>query len=383
MGATMTPPDMRTDGDSFAPDQGQVDQLVREKFLETEFDSTEEMVPRDGKGRPLILMPDGSRVAYTRPSTFVETLEDSYKLMLWKTRLTAIGMAMRPDLVLATARALHIDDEAARKAEIDRLVLEAMIIAGYESGSNAGTALHGFADEIDAGKDVFAVPVAYQPGLNAYSRVTKWFRMVSRETWSGTQTFGVCDEITAAGSWDRIVEFILPGDPDAPDGPWPFEFPPEDVAGWQFIWDLKTAQRPEYSWLKWAGQTAIYAHCQRYDPSTGDRQPLSPNGGQIHQSKGIIASQRSGSNTAELYWIDLETGWEAVKLTLKVREMRGRRSKMKEKFFEVGPLSVSEQIEYATSRSQLRTIWVTNDLTEGSTLGKQARRRAHDLPKDS
>ena len=98
-------------------------------------------IPRDRYGRPLITPADGGKpVAYTRISTLAKALDDGSALANWKCRMTAIGLAKRPDLVSKT---LAVADD---KKEMGKVVTSAMEAAEADRAANIGTALHKFCD---------------------------------------------------------------------------------------------------------------------------------------------------------------------------------------------------------------------------------------------
>jgi hypothetical protein len=357
--------------------------IIDEIEAEAEWDSTVALIPRNGNRQPLIIPPGGGDlVAYNRPSSFVKPLEDRHKLELYNTRKLAEGLVLRPDLLLSISRAMNIEDPAARKTEEDKFVAEALVAGGADIGSNMGTALHGIFDEMDAGRELVAIPMEYLPGLAAYERVKDWFRMVELEEHGQQTTFVVWDENKLAGSFDRLVQFKMPEDPDAPQSTWPFSFTPDSVRDTLYIWDNKTNQNPQWSWLAWAGQTCIYSRGVRYTPD-GTRSPLG-NGLPVNQDWGIICHVPSKGETATLYWIDLNAGLEAVELTLKIRALRSRASKMKDLFYHIRPLTVREQIEQATSRTELRELWQAHKGTDewSSDLEDLFKTKAETLPDD-
>ena len=62
--------------------------------------NTGDTTRRDRYGRYLVLPPDGTKpVGYTRATTIAKTLDDTSSLMAWGERMTAIGLARRPDLL--------------------------------------------------------------------------------------------------------------------------------------------------------------------------------------------------------------------------------------------------------------------------------------------
>ena len=243
-------------------------------------------IERDRWGRPLIVPPGGGKPkGYTRVTTFVGALEDTYNLEKWKMRQVALGLADRPDLLLSVAA--HRDD----KKQLNKACEQAVEAAKASAKATTGTALHALTEIIDRGGELPIIPDEARADLNAYQQATAGLNMVAIEQ------FGVHDELQAAGTWDRIVE----------------------RDGQRFIADLKTGSI-EWGLGKIAQQLALYSRCQGYDPYTGHRTPLN-----VHQSAGIVIHLPAGQARCDLYWIDLNAGWEAVQLSASVRNWRKRK----------------------------------------------------------
>ena len=104
---------------------------------------------RDRWGRYLLPVPGQLKpVAHTRVTTLVKALDDTSNLEKWACRMTALGLAERADLRALVAS--HRDDKAA----LNRVVDQAKEAARSGAGANTGTALHRFAELVDAGMDV-------------------------------------------------------------------------------------------------------------------------------------------------------------------------------------------------------------------------------------
>ena len=157
-----------------------------------------EDIQRDRFGRPLVVPPEGGRpVAYTRCTTYVDALEDKYNLQRWQQRMVAIGMADRPDLVLAAGA--HRDD----KAELGRIVDQAMDAAQAHAAAGVGTSLHRLTEQLDRGQIPGPVPEAYRADLDAYAAATAKLEIVDIER------FSVLDELKIGGTgsdvWGEIA----------------------------------------------------------------------------------------------------------------------------------------------------------------------------------
>lgn len=250
--------------------------------------STRLDVPRDKFGRPLIVPPEGGkRVPYTRVTTYVGALEDTYKLQLWQQRMTAIGLADRPDLLLAVAA--HRDD----RDRMDEITGQAKDAAQAGAAATTGTAIHALTERVDRGEPLPALPPAYVADLEAYRAATTALRSVAIEH------FVVCDGLKVAGTADRLVE----------------------MGGQLYIADVKTGSI-EYGVGKIAMQLAAYAHGCTYDPGTSER---AEHGASLEH--GIIIHLPAGQGTCTLHWVDLTQGWAGVQLAAQVRQWRGLRMK--------------------------------------------------------
>lgn len=248
---------------------------------------------RDRYGRPLIIPPSGGKpVAYTRCTTYVGALEDTFNLSKWQQRMVAQGLANRPDLMLAVS-ALPLGNLTQQdKQTLNGLCEQAMEAAAANAAATVGTALHALAERHDRGEELGPIPEQYRADLEAYKRETAHLEMVQIET------FGVHDTLRIGGTWDRIVR----------------------IDGQNYIADLKTGSI-EYGIGKIAMQLAVYSRCQQYDTDTGTRTPLPG----VHPDRALIIHLPAGKGAAELVWVDIAAGWEAVNLATQVRAWRARR----------------------------------------------------------
>lgn len=196
----------------------------------------ESLIERDQWQRPLILPPDhrphsGCSVkkcgkAYRRASTVGEVLADHIGLENWKRRLTAEGLAQRPDLV----QAIH----TASKREVTEIVEQAISQAGGDVASRNGTTMHALTDQLDQGKTrPKGLPPHITAMLDAYARATERFEYLDGER------FIVQDKIKVAGTYDRRLR-------DTRD---------DRV----YIGDVKTGQSLEHLALKTPAQVGVYA----------------------------------------------------------------------------------------------------------------------------
>ena len=248
----------------------------------------DDTIPRDRWGRPLIDPVDGGKpIPYTRVSTLAKALDDKNQLMQWKCRQTALGMATRPDLV-TKAKAVGDDRRA-----LNEVVDEALSAAQSDRAANVGTALHAFTEKVDAGQDPADLVGHTDPiflDLVAYREATRGIEMAAAEL------FVVCDELQAAGSFDRLLN--LPG------------------VG-LVVADLKTGQHePNYPHGV-AQQIAIYAHGTLYDPKQGRIAALADLG--VRTDVGLLIHLPAERGICDLYTIDLDHGWQLAQAAVAVR----------------------------------------------------------------
>jgi hypothetical protein len=194
-------------------------------------------IKRDRWDRPLIEPVDGGKpVPYTRVSTLAKALDNKEALMRWKQRQTAIGLGKRPDLVSMAAAV------AGDNRKLDEIVKEAMSAAESNRAANVGTTLHALTEVVDEGRWPEHVTENLESDLRAYMTAMHGIEIVAAEQ------FIVCDEVQAAGTFDRLVRL--------PDGQ-------------LVIADIKTGQHePSYPHATTI-QTSVYARGHLYDPEKG------------------------------------------------------------------------------------------------------------------
>lgn len=253
-------------------------------------------VPRDRWERPLVVPPEGgARVAYTRCTTFVDALDEKYKLGQWMQRMVGVGLSQRKDLLLAFSAlapelmkpTTEVSAEAKRKG--DELCDKAREAAAASAPATTGTALHSLAEQRDRGETLGVIPLEAQLDLKAYEQATSIFTALHIEQ------FMVHDGYQIGGTPDRVVEYD----------------------GRVYIADLKTGSI-EYSALKIAMQLAVYAHCDLYDVHADQRRVLE----RIDKQRAIVIHLPAGTGQCQLKWVDIDRAWQAVDVARQVREWR-------------------------------------------------------------
>jgi hypothetical protein len=203
-----------------------------------------ESVPRDRWGRPLILQLDGSLEPYTRISTAAGWLEDGHGLGIWKTRHVALAIA-RDEAVAGVVAAMEYGD-----AGLDELIDRALDRSGGSDAALHGTAIHAWTEHRCDCPARGAMPKRHADDVLSYDDAMAAAGLTLVES----EVFVVDDRRKVAGTLDGI---------------W------RDSDGNHYVGDKKTGkERP----LRLAAQLGMYSDGERYDPATGERSRLLPDG---------------------------------------------------------------------------------------------------------
>jgi hypothetical protein len=291
------------------------------------------------RGRYKLPDPDtGKERAFSRASTIAKTIANTYMLDLWNERNIVLGMGRRPDLV--TLAGTLTDDEKDKNA-LNDVASKAKDTAGAHAGAYHGTAVHNLVECADRGEDLpkgtskdnVRTVQTYQEALQEYSAVVLP-NMIERVV--------LCRELDIAGRLDRILKLDLEkvGRPLTE---------PAHVIG-----DLKTQKTMDFGALDIAMQLAIYSRADlMWNEDTGQWEEIQLN---IRQDFGMVMHLPSTDTIGVLYLINLDQGWEYVKLAMDVREARKNKNLLR-KVLEVDGNPWKRAIMRATSRDQLSGIW--------------------------
>jgi hypothetical protein len=253
-----------------------------------------EQIRRDRWGRYLVVPSYGEKPkGYTRATTVAKALDSQDGLMKWNGRMILLGLMQRPDLL---ALAGTIDESNSK--ELNRLCDQASEAGGSVTRRNLGTAIHSMLEQSLTDPD-YQTPEQYRADIEAIHRAVKeaggefLTDMIERVV--------VLDELGIAGTFDGIIR----------------------IGGILYLFDLKTGSM--FGGLSWAIQLSIYAHADALylqgpdkDGSQDTRFPMP----EVNQERAIIIHCEPGSGHAELHWLDIATGYEALQVAMKVREYR-------------------------------------------------------------
>jgi hypothetical protein len=255
-------------------------------------------VPRDRWGRPLIVPPgDRKPIAYTRASTLAKALDNGNALANWKQRMTALGLAVRPDLM-----ALVHTKTAEDRKDLDNICEQALVAAGGEARANMGTALHALSEEVDRGIWPTA-DEAMMRDLTAYAEAVNLagLRPLAMEG------FVVQDQLQVAGTYDRIWQM---------------------ADGTIVVGDLKTGDSAAtYGLGAVQIQTAVYAHGTPYTHDAGRGKALADLG--VSQTLALLVHLPAGSGECSIYPLNIEEGWADAQLASSVHRRTAAIRKIK------------------------------------------------------
>jgi hypothetical protein len=253
---------------------------------------------RDGNGRYSVVGPDGGKArGYTRATNVAKVIDDMGGLMVWKARVTAVGLAARPDL-MATLVAAEPDD----KATIDAVCRRAAEAGGQDAKSALGTAIHAMLEQAYTNPD-YVAPAEHAADIAAVLQTLR--EAGARVLPEYVERIVVLDDLKIAGTFDGVLE----------------------IGGELFLFDNKTGNTKnlDYGNLAWAIQLAIYSQADAIytqglaaDGSQDTREPMP----QVSRERAVIVHVEPGSARCTLHWLDLTVGAEALGTALDVIRFR-------------------------------------------------------------
>lgn len=251
--------------------------------------------------RPLILLPGAKKPEpFTRCTTVAKTLDGQEALSEWKARMVAEGACLRPDILAQYAANLPVNDD--NKQTMNGYVEALKEAAASTAGANLGDALHAMTARVDRGEKFRPLP-PHDISIKAYRECLERYGIEILPEY--VERTVVLPELKVAGSFDRIIR----------------------KAGRLFIFDLKTAQRLDYSWPSIAIQLALYSQAKwlyDWDSQTCSDMPA------VDQKIGLVLWLPAGRAEASLHVVDIEAGWEAAQLALQARAWRTRKDLARE-----------------------------------------------------
>ena len=287
---------------------------------------------RDRWGRYLVVPPDGGKpTGYTRATTVAKALDDTSSLMAWGERMTAIGLARRPDLLA------QVDDIADDKTALNRLCTTAKEAGGATIRRDLGTALHSILERSWTEPD-YTPPAAHVDDVRA-----------------------VHDALDAAGFEvvDGMNERIVVNDTHQIAGTFDLILRHRD--GTQHIADIKTGSSVKFGALGFCVQLSIYAAADNLytqgaaaDGSQDHREPMPD----VSTTDAVIIHVEPGSGVCTLHRLTLSP--QLLDLAIQVREARKLRDLLDEIDITPDPLgAMRARVDQAIARdkSAVARLW--------------------------
>lgn len=264
---------------------------------------------------------DGTRTwqSMTKLLECIET--DRWNLDEWFANMTAVGLSMRPDLILGVSAAAQFDPVSGKltkeaKDAIRGLRRQALDVAKGRAGANQGTAIHTATERLDLGETLegIGLPYPFDADLRAYD-VLKRAMDLTYDPRHVERTVRVPD-LDVCGSFDRLGTcrwleergMIAPGE--------------------LVVVDVKTEGAPLLNLIHIAPQMAGYVHGDgMWDPAISDFEPMPA----INQHIGLIIHVRDGAATP--YVVNLGAGWKSA---LRAAEQRDELKASKRRLGEAG-----------------------------------------------
>jgi hypothetical protein len=280
-------------------------------------------------------------------------VEDTTTLSRWAQRQVAIGMARRPDLVELVA---SIADPDAARTQISDAVEQAATAAGGGLAATIGTARHELCHRAVRGDPLDGIT---GPGLDTVHTVQ---RLLGGLHAVESEILTVCDSATAAGTADLVVQVADQHQLVAPDDT---VYGPGSV----LIADLKTGRASSrgYWGPAYSAQLAVYARGvpYRHTPDLGwhrGRWDTPPD-----TVWGLILHVPQDDPThGVMLWVDLLSGWAAVRAAMEVRTVRGMPHMRGEATVTTttpdpdAPPDIPALIAAAADEEQLLQVWHTH-----------------------
>jgi hypothetical protein len=232
---------------------------------------------------------------YKRTTTFIDVVQDEFKLKQWDRRMVAYGMGQRPDLVLAAASVRGDTDpnqDDTDKRKLQAIADDAKAYAKGSAAATTGTSLHTLTEWIDTGQTLGHVPEPYPADLRAYEDVIKDIE------WVKVESFRVHDEWKVAGTADRIGWY----------------------RGRLTVFDIKTGSI--FFEAGPAMQLAMYGRSTPYDIATDTRQVDVTS---MNLNVAYVIHLPAGSGHCELKPVDIVKGWGACRIARQVWELRAQK----------------------------------------------------------
>lgn len=309
---------------------------------------TTDKVRRDRWGRYKVLHPDGKQPeGYTRATTVAKALDDQTALIAWKSRVTAEGLAARPDLYA------QIDDVKNDRKQFNQLVEKAAEAGGATVRRDLGTQLHSILERAFT-DNTYEPPAAHVDDVQAVRDAlrTHGYRVMPEYC----EQICVNDTLKVAGTFDLVLQNLT-------------------EPSHMLIADIKTGSNVTYGALAFAVQLSIYANAdalyvqgEKADGSQDERHPMPD----VDDHQALILHVEPGSGICTVHHLNLDYG--LVELAVEVRKLRAQQ---KELMLELPSTkeqalnNVNEVFPGSDEVNEERDLWIRRRITNISNTHKQ------------
>jgi hypothetical protein len=271
-------------------------------------DEVEEVERKNGE--PLIIQPDGSRLAYTRSSSLGDYMTDSAFLEAWHMRNLAVALGRRRDLADLAAVEPYTTGfaepdkptKAASSKRLDIIIEKALESVKINERADRGTVVHAVTEMDYEGY----IPVTV---ITEFASFQEWIA-INKVRRIESELFVVNDDLRVAGTFDHLFE----------------------VEGFGLvIGDTKNGRNANN--LGFACQFANYSRSKWYNPATGERMAMNDYvasrygiEGEVNQEFALLLSVKAamdgGIGEVKVSEVDIEWGYQACELAAQVRDFR-------------------------------------------------------------
>lgn len=261
-------------------------------------------------GEPLIIQPDGTRLAYTRSSSLGDYLTDQAFLEAWHMRNLAVALGRRRDLADLCAIEPYTTGfaepdkptKAASARRLDGYIERALDSVIISQRADRGTVVHAVT-EMDYEGYIPITVITEEAAFQEFIAINNIHRVES-------ELFVVNDDLRVAGTFDHLFycdEFGL------------------------IIGDTKNGRNANN--LGFAVQFANYSRSKWYNPTTGERVPMNEYvldrygiDGDVNQDFALLLSVKAaidgGIGEVKCSEVDIAWGYQACELAAQVRDFR-------------------------------------------------------------
>jgi uncharacterized protein (DUF736 family) len=311
-------------------------------------------VRRDNQGRPLIMQPDGTRLAYTRASSLGDYVAATEFLRRWEKRYLARQLGRNEDLAALAGLETYstgFDEDSVTKSasgkRLDSIIDRALERGRIHERADYGTVIHALTEPGNEGY----VPVRATIDVHAFWELLE----INDVEVLGTELFIVNDKLRTAGTFDHLLRTKQHG---------------------VCIGDKKNGRN--INGLGFAVQFVTYADGVLYNARTeeriGDLTTLT-GGEPVNRKVALLAEVHDG--LARFRDVDIERGRIAAELAAGVRDAQGWNAMANlSKGFKAVKASdpafreraIVRRIGLARNREELHLIWASYKSEWNDTL---------------